>query len=143
MITVSYFTQLSHNFLDQNDASRRRREANYDNVYVEQFVYVGEGRATTVVFAVAQKPSYELIPASKACDLLKGTDVKCSSDGGNTSADTGAESADSKFPLWVIYIIAGLIVVAFLIMIIVLRKRNARKVCAKTFMFPTRSLAVT
>ena len=115
-------------FSDQNDVSRRRREANYDNVYVEQFVYVADGRTSTnVIFAAAEKPSYDLIPASDACKLLKGTEVKCTSDSGNTSTVDGE---DSEFPQWIIYIIAGVIVLAFIIMVIVLRRQGARKVCA-------------
>ena len=89
-------------FSDQNDASRRRREANYDNVYVEQFVYLADGKtsSTNVIFAVAEKPSYDLIPASDVCELLKETDVKCTSDSGNTSADRrGNGGGDSEFPL--------------------------------------------
>ena len=160
-------------------------------------MYVADGRTSTnVIFAAAEKPSYDLIPASDACKLLNETEVKCTSDSRNTSADTGGTSdsrntsadtggtsdsrntsadtggtsdsrntsadtggtsdsgntsadtggtsdsgntsadtegnggEDSEFPLWIIYIIAGVIVLAFIIMVIVLRKRSARKVCA-------------
>ena len=94
--------------------ARRRREANYDSVYVEQFVYVADGaKSANVIFAVAHKPSYDLISASDACELLKETGVKCTSDSGNTSADRrGNGGGDSEFPLWIIYIIAGVIVLA-------------------------------
>ena len=94
-------------------------------------MYVADGRTSTnVIFAVAEKPSYNLIPASNACKLLKETEVKCTSDSGNTSATGGNGGGDSEFPLWIIYIIAGVTVLAFIIMVIVLRRRSARKVCA-------------
>ncbi len=99
---------------------------------MEQFVYVGEGTSTTnVVFAVAEKPSYNLIPASNACELLKNTEVKCLSDAGNTSADTGDKS-DESFPVWIIYIIAALVVVAIIIVLVLIRRRRANKVCMFT-----------
>ena len=105
---------------------------NYDNVYVEQFVYLADGRtSTTVIFAVAEKPSYDLIPASDVCELLKETDVKCTSESGNTSADRrGNGGGDNEFLLWIIYIIAGVLVLALISMLVVSRKRSARKVYA-------------
>lgn len=110
---------------------RRRREEPttfYEDVYVEQFVYVANGAGTYVVFAVAEKPSYDLIPASKACQLLKNSEVECLSDNLNAFAGTGDDSGTSGFPLWIIYVIAGLIVVAIIVVLFVLRRRRQNKV---------------
>ncbi|CAB4022042.1 Hypothetical predicted protein, partial [Paramuricea clavata] len=110
----------------QNDASRRRRAASYDDVYVELLVYVGQGTSTNVVFAVAEKPSYNLIPDSAACELLKNTEVKCLDDT-NTSGSEGDSAGESGFPLWIIYIVAGVIVVAFIVLLVVIRRRAKKQ----------------
>jgi hypothetical protein len=92
-------------------------------------VYVGQGTSTNVVFAVAEKPSYDLILASAACELLKNTEVKCLADDTNTSGSEGDGAGESGFPLWIIYIVAGVILVVFIITLVVIRRRRAKKVC--------------
>jgi hypothetical protein len=92
-------------------------------------VHVGQGTSTNVVFAVAEKPSYDLIPASAACELLKNTEVKCLADDTNTSGSEGDGAGESGFPLWIIYIVAGVILVVFIITLVVIRRRRAKKVC--------------
>ena len=97
-------------------------------------MYVGDDSSTNVVFAVAVKPKYDLIPASEACKLLANTEVKCLSDGdSNTSGNTGdSDGGDGGgFPLWILYVIAAVIVVAFIIALVVIRRRRASKVCVK------------
>ena len=102
---------------------------NTDDVYVEQFVYSGQGTTSTnVIFAVAEKPRYKLIPASHACKLLQNTDVKCFVDDGNSSADTGDGSDDSGFPFWIIILIVVVVVVVLIIAIVILRRRRRDKV---------------
>ena len=102
-------------------------------------MYVGQGTSTNVVFAVAEKSSYNLIPASAACELLKNTEVKCladdtntspgKGDDTNTSADKGDETGESGFPLWIIYIVVGVILVVFIITLVVIRRKAKKRVC--------------
>ncbi|XP_028415344.1 protocadherin-23-like isoform X2 [Dendronephthya gigantea] len=117
---------------EKNKASRRRRDTNtYSDVHVELFLYSPEGdskQSTNIIFAVAEKPGYELIPASKACDLLKGTDVKCFSEESNASADTGSGEDENGSHLFIVYIIAPVFVVAFIAALLVFwRRRKSQK----------------
>ena len=124
---------LTQVFLGENQSFRRRRDAVYSDVYVEQFVYVGDETSTNVVFAVAEKPRYYLISASEACKLLMNTEVKClADDDGNNSAKKGeGDSEGDGFPVWIIYIIAAvLIILVLIIALVVFCRRRANKVCA-------------
>jgi hypothetical protein len=97
-------------------------------------VYVGQGTSTNVVFAVAEKSSYNLIPASAACEILKDTDVKCLADAVTPTNDSptpkkkkdNPDGESDEFPLWIIYTIAGLLLVAFIIMLVVIRRKGRR-----------------
>ena len=88
---------------------------------------------------MAEKSSYNLILASAACKLLKNTEVKCladdtntspgKGDDTNTSADKGDETGESGFPLWIIYIVVGVILVVFIITLVVIRRKAKKRVC--------------
>ena len=86
---------------------------------------------------MAEKPSYNLILASAACEILKDTDVKClaatvtpTNDSPKPTPKTDMRINDNherdEFPLWIIYIIAGLLLVAFIIMLVVIRRKGRR-----------------
>ena len=89
---------------------------------------------------MAEKSSYNLIPASAACEILKDTDVKCLavtvtvtpavnvSPKQKAVETTNNPVVKSVFPLWIIYTIAGLLLVAFIIMLVVIRRKAKEKV---------------
>jgi hypothetical protein len=88
---------------------------------------------------VAEKSSYNLIPVSKACKLLKNTEVECLADAVTPVNDSPKPTPKTikgndnpEFPLWIIYTIAGLLLVAFIIMLVVIRRKGRKakkKVC--------------
>ena len=87
---------------------------------------------------MAEKSSYNLIPASAACELLKNTDVKClaatvppavnvsSKPTPKKAVETNNTGGERGFPLWIIYAIAGLLLVAFIIMLVVIRRKGRK-----------------
>lgn len=117
-------------FSDERKSSRRRRETSYDDVYVEQFDSIAQdATSTNVVFAVAKKPGYTLIPASETCTILKNTAVKCLFDDGNTSPDKGGKNdSESSFPLWIIYVMAVVLILVVILVFVYRRRRRASKV---------------
>ena len=91
-------------------------------MYVELLLYSAKGRSTIVIFAVAERPGFRLILASKACDLLKGTEVQCLGEDPSATAGTSGKDEHS-FPLWIVYIFIAVVVLAFIVMLFAVKRR--------------------
>ena len=88
----------------------------------------GGNEKTSLVFAAAveKQGQYKLIPASEVCELLKYSEVKCTSQNGTPEA--GVKDNEKKsFPMWIFGAIGGLIPV-IIIVIVIVRKRRMKQV---------------
>ena len=101
---------------------------NFDNVYVELFIYEAMEGKTTVVFAAAEvtSQSFKLIPAALVCQLLQDSEVKCSSDNATLNPNTGDDSAG--FPYWIVVVVVGVLVLVVVAAAVILWRRRRYQV---------------